>query len=173
MELIIHSLPGVFSSDHLDPGTAMLIENMEIQPDMKLLDVGCGYGILGMIASKLGAATVDLVDSDLLAIASTIENRAINQIFNARVYIGDLLIPVSFNKYDLILSNPPFHAGHSVDYQITISMIKQAYTALSSKGTLLLVANRFIPYDRLMKEIFGNVSCLVESASYRLLSGIK
>jgi 16S rRNA (guanine1207-N2)-methyltransferase len=116
---------------------------------------------------------VDLVDNDFLATASAKENIEINHIKNARVHTGDLLEPVSSNNYDLIISNPPFHAGKSVDYQTTTSLIQQAFHALTSPGKLIMVANRFIPYDRLIKEVFNNVSTLNESRAFRVLSGIK
>jgi 16S rRNA (guanine1207-N2)-methyltransferase len=76
-------------------------------------------------------------------------------------------------KYDLILSNPPFHAGYEVDYQIAQAMIIQAYDALYSGGKLIIVANRFIRYMNLIKDVFGNVSILNESEKYHVLSGLK
>ena len=81
--------------------------------------------------------------------------------------------PIGINKYDLILSNPPFHTGHAVDYQIAQAMISQSFQALNPGGQMIIVANRFIRYDRLIKEIFGNVSSLSESGKFHVLSGLK
>jgi len=92
---------------------------------------------------------------------------------NTTVLAGDLLGSVGSNKYDLILSNPPFHAGQAVDFQIAGAMIRQSYQALNPDGQITIVANRFIPYDRLINEIFGNVSCLIESGRFHVLSGKK
>ena len=169
----IRSLPGVFSFDHLDDGTKMLLTVTNIDPGSKLLDVGCGYGMIGLFAATHGAGWVDLVDNDLLAIASCKETLILNGVSNTTIFTGDLLDPVSLNKYDLILSNPPFHAGHSVDFQIAEAMIRQSYQALNHDGQITIVANRFIPYDHLIKEIFGNVSCLIESGRFHVLSSIK
>ena len=169
----ICSLPGVFSFDHLDAGTNMLLSVTNILPGSKVLDVGCGYGIIGLFAATHAAGWVDFVDNDLLAIASCTKTLAMNGVRNATIFTGDLLDPVGLNKYDHILSNPPFHAGHSVDFQIAEAMIRQSYHALNHKGHITIVANRFIPYDRLIKEIFGNVSCLIESGRFHVLSGIK
>jgi 16S rRNA (guanine1207-N2)-methyltransferase len=170
---LVRSLPGVFSYDHLDAGTQILLATPMDISGCKVLDVGCGYGLIGAYAAINGAGWVDLVDNDLLAVASSEETLAINMVMNATVYAGDLLAPVSQKKYDLILSNPPFHAGHAVDFQIAEAMIRQSYRALNPHGQMTIVANRFIPYDRLINEIFGNVSCLSESGRFHVLSGKK
>jgi 16S rRNA (guanine1207-N2)-methyltransferase len=169
----IRSLPGVFSFDHLDEGTKMLLSVINFRPGSKVLDVGCGYGMIGLFASVLGAGWIDLVDNDMLAIASCKETLSMNQVSNSTIYTGDLLDPVGSNKYDLILSNPPFHSGQAVDFQIAEAMIRQSYQALNPDGQITIVANRFIPYDRHINEIFGNVSCLVESGRFHVLSGKK
>jgi 16S rRNA (guanine1207-N2)-methyltransferase len=169
----VRSLPGVFSYDQLDEGTGMLVNAMRVPQGAKVLDVGCGYGIIGVYAATAGAGSVDLVDNDLLAIAACRETITLNGITNAQVFAGDLLSPVGHKKYNLILSNPPFHAGHAVNYQITEAMIDQAYRALYPGGQLVIVANRFIRYDHLIGSVFGNVSTLEESGKFRLLSGLK
>jgi 16S rRNA (guanine1207-N2)-methyltransferase len=151
----------------------MLLSKIKIRPGNKVLDVGCGFGIIGLFAATHGAGWVDFIDSNLLATASTTETLTINRVFNASVYTSDLLEKVSLNSYDLILSNPPFHAGHAIDFQITEALIRQAYQSLNPGGELQIVANRFIPYDRLIQEIFGNISYLAESGKYYVLSGSK
>lgn len=170
---LIRSLPGVFSYDHLDKGTKMLLDVTKIPPGAKVLDVGCGYGILGLYAATEGAGLVHLVDNNLLAIASCRETINLNRITNAEVFVGDLLNPMGPNMYDLILSNPPFHTGHVVDYHIAQAIIDQSYQALNPDGQMIIVANRFIRYDNLIKAIFGNVSTLTESGKFHVLSGLK
>jgi len=169
----IRSLPGVFSFDHLDEGTKMLLCATNILPGARVLDVGCGYGILGLYAAVEGAGLVHSIDNNLLAVASCRETIALNKIKNAEVFAGDLLDPIGGNKYDLILSNPPFHTGHLVDYQIAQAMINQSFQALNPQGRIIIVANRFIRYDHLIKMIFGNVSTLIESGKFHVLSGLK
>jgi len=169
----IHSLPGVFSYDHLDVGTQVLLEQIQIDSGARVLDVGCGYGIIGMLAAIQGAGWVDLIDSDLYAVASAKESIQVNKIDQATVFTGDLLAPVGAYRYDLILSNPPFHAGLAVDYQIAEALIWQSYRALNPGGQLTIVANRFIPYDRLIEEVFGNVTKLSETRRFHVLSGLK
>lgn len=169
----IRSLPGVFSYNHLDEGTNMLLSVIRVPPGARVLDVGCGYGILGVYAAIEGAGIVHLIDNNLLAVASSRETITLNRIANAEVYAGDLLDPIGSDKYDLILSNPPFHTGHAVNYQIAQAMIDQSYQALNPEGQLIIVANRFIRYDHLIESIFGNVSTLTESGKFHVLSGLK
>ena len=163
------SLPGVFSSSGLDDGTRLLISSLENLSGKKVLDVGCGYGIVGLYAAANGALTVDMVDSQLLAVASSRENIARNRYTNCQVYCSDLLSAVNAKSYDYILSNPPFHAGIHIDYQAAQALITGAVSALEIGGRLQIVANRFIPYDRLMVEVFGNVTVLAQSPAYRIL----
>ncbi len=169
----IRSLPGIFSFDHLDEGTEMLLSTAQISPHAKVLDAGCGFGIIGLFAAINGAETVHLVDNNLLAIAASQETLSLNGIKNAQVFAGDLLNPVLPDHYDLILSNPPFHTGMAVDYQVAHALIEASFLALNPGGQLVIVANRFIRYDRLIKEIFGNIAILSESGKFHLLSGLK
>jgi 16S rRNA (guanine1207-N2)-methyltransferase len=169
----IRSLAGVFSYDHLDPGTEMLVNTIDFLQGAQVLDVGCGYGMIGMVAIKLGAGWVDLIDNDYLAVAACKETLAINQITNVTAYPGDLLSTIGMKKYDLILSNPPFHAGQAVDYQIAQALIRQSYNALNGGGRIIIVANRFIQYDQLIKQIFGNISIMNSSGKFHVLCAIK
>ena len=171
--IYIHSLPGVFSFGRLDEGTEMLLGSIKNPRGLSVLDVGCGYGVIGLVAVKEGAETVHLVDNDLLAIASCRETLSLNGITDAQVFCGDLLDPVNSYMYDMILSNPPFHAGHAVDYKSAIAMVEQSYQALNNGGELCIVTNRFIRYDRLIHSTFGNVSILAESGKFHVLSGLK
>jgi 16S rRNA (guanine1207-N2)-methyltransferase len=169
----IRSLPGVFSYDSLDEGTSMLLSVCNIPIGARVLDMGCGYGIIGMFAAHQGADWVDLIDSDLLAISACKATLKQNQITNTAVILGDLLSTIGTRKYDLILSNPPFHAGKAVDYQIASAMIQQSFRALLPDGQIVIVANRFIQYDELIKQTFGNVAILASSGKFHVLCGRK
>jgi 16S rRNA (guanine1207-N2)-methyltransferase len=169
----IHSLPGVFSFDHLDDGTQMLLDCMQIPTDSQVLDIGCGCGIIGMVAAHLGAGQVYLSDNHILSVASTTENIHLNSISSAYVYASDLYASLPDVKYDMILSNPPFHTGKEVDYQVAQAFIAQGHQKLKPGGSLLIVANRFIRYERLMQQIFNNVSILQENGKFHVLSSQK
>jgi len=167
------SLPGVFSYANLDTGTALLLSTIDDLSGKKVLDVGCGYGIIGLYSAAHNAEIVDMVDSSLLAVVSSQENITRNQYPICRANPSDLLSAVKGRPYDYILSNPPFHAGLRVDYQAAHALISGAVLALEPGGHLQLVANRFIPYDRLMVEVFGNVKTLAQNSAYRILASRK
>lgn len=172
--LTVYSLPGIFSYDHLDEGTALLIDSISVPEHANVLDIGCGYGIIGLFAAfQEPTSNIDLIDSNLLAVAATQKNISSNQVPNAWAKPGDLLDIVQGKSYHLILSNPPFHTGKEVNYTVTTSLLQQSHQALVSGGQLILVANRFIRYDLLMKDIFGNVKILAQNNRYHVLSATK
>lgn len=105
----IHSLPGIFSYDRLDEGTELLLNNIEIPHTANVLDIGCGYGIIGLYAALSGAAHVDLVEANILAVAAANKNILSLDLSNATVIASDALNAVIDKKYELVLTNPPFH----------------------------------------------------------------
>ena len=168
----LRSLPGVFAfDDDLDEGTCLLLDQLDVAPGESVLDVGCGYGIIGLVAARLGASHVDMVDVNLLAIASARENIAGNHVSNTEAFLSDAFSAVGNNRYDLIASNPPFHTGKSVDYAVAHAFIEHARSTLKPGGRLLLVANKFIRYDHLMRTTFDTVECLIETNKYHVLQG--
>lgn len=162
-------LPGVFSNATLDAGTQLLLTTLGDLSGKSALDVGCGYGIIGFTAANRGAISVDLVDSQFLAVASCQENISRLRLPGCQVYCSDLLTAVADKSYACIFSNPPFHAGHQVDYQTAQALIASAKAALEPGGFLQLVANRFIRYDRIMTEHFGNATVLAQTPAYHVL----
>lgn len=171
-EFAIESLPGVFSHDGLDAGTAYLLASLKVRRGERVLDLGCGWGALGLVAARAGAAAVDLVDVSLPAVAAAARNIAAAGLTNARALPSDALTAVAGNRYDLIVSNPPFHAGKAVDYDASQAFIAGARDLLTPRGRLVVVANAFIRYERAMQERFGQVETLAESRQYHVLEAI-
>ncbi len=167
----IYSLPGIFSFDSLDEGTQLLLSSLPDLHGKKILDLGCGYGAIGLEAARSGANSVDMLDVNLLAVAAANRNIAHQEIAQARSLPSDVLSAVSDMKYDLILSNPPFHTGRDVDYQVANAFIQQSCQALEPGGQLLIVANKFIRYEKIMKSYFKTVKEIVQSPRYHVLSG--
>jgi 16S rRNA (guanine1207-N2)-methyltransferase len=169
----LYSLPGIFSHDRLDPGTRLLLDHLTISPNEAVLDLGCGYGIIGLAAAISGAGTLDLVDTNLLAVAAARKNLEKYDITQAQVHASDVLSAVQGRRYEAIFSNPPFHAGRDVDYQIATAFIQQSQDALKKGGRLTLVANQFIRYERLLEQFFRQVRCLGEDGRYQVWHAIK
>ncbi len=165
----IASLAGIFSYDRLDAGTAFLLDNAQFRPGERVLDAGCGWGALGIAAARAGAAQVDLIDNSLLAVAAAGRNIADLGLDNARVLPSDALTAVAGERYDLIVTNPPFHTGKAVDYDAAGAFIAGARELLAPRGRLVLVANAFIRYERAMQETFGSVETIAENDRYHVL----
>jgi 16S rRNA (guanine1207-N2)-methyltransferase len=166
----LRSLPGVFAYDRVDAGTALLLDVLEIPAGARVLDVGCGYGIIGLLAARLGAAQVELADVNLLAVAAASENIRQNRILQARALASDGVPEGAARRYDLVVSNPPFHVGKSVDGDIARAFIERAQYALKPGGRLVLVANQFLRYDQVLRAAFEQVICLASNRSYRVWS---
>jgi 16S rRNA (guanine1207-N2)-methyltransferase len=169
----LRSLPGVFSFDKIDEGSRLLLECLPVQTGGRVLDLGCGYGILGLTAARLGANWVDLVDGDLLAAACARENLNRHGITNASALASDVTAAVRDQQYSLVITNPPFHSGKEVDYEVARAFIAQARQVLNPDGKLLVVANRFIRYERLVRELFKSAERVAETSKYQVLSAIR
>jgi 16S rRNA (guanine1207-N2)-methyltransferase len=173
-DYLIRSLPGIFSYEHLDEGTSFLLANIKIPEDARVLDLGCGYGIIGMVAARMQkTALVDMVDVDLMGVASSIQNIHLNALDNAQAFASDLLSTCSENSYQLILSNPPFHAGKETNHIISSAMIEQAYNSLAPGGEFTLVANRFLRYEKQMENYFSKVSIKAQTNKYHIITGVR
>ena len=173
-KLTFFSLPGIFSHDRLDEGTGLLLETIDFPSSSRILDVGCGYGIIGLnAAAQEPSSEIDLVDSNRLAIAASQKNRSVNKLENVKIISSDLLDRISENHYHLIVSNPPFHAGKEINYSISVALLHQAFRALEPGGKLMVVANQFIRYDNLMKEVFGNSQKLAQTNRFHILTATK
>ena len=160
---------GVFGSAGLDPGTALLIENMSLGPRDRVLDLGCGWGAIGL-AAALGApeGRVILVDPNHRAVTLSRENLKMNGVRNAEVRQGSLYTPVGEDQFDLIASNPPYHAGRA----LVEEAFRGAPSHLSEGGRLLLVGkgNQGIRYyQRWLEGLFARVEVLSRGGGYRVL----
>ncbi len=169
-EIAFVTLPGVFAADRLDAGTRMLLDVLPDRMPGSVLDMGCGAGVIGIAASRLGARQVDLVDPNLLAVASARENVTRLRIAGARVLASDVYGAVAKDRYDLIVSNPPFHQGKEIDYTVPDRLIAEAPAHLEPGGSVLIVANAFLAYGKRMERVFRQVETVTATRQYHVLS---
>jgi len=161
---------GIFSSHGLDPGTALLIENLTVGPADRVLDLGCGWGAVGVAASKSASeGHVVLTDVNRRAARLARENLERNRVRNAEVRVGSLFEPVAEESFDVIATNPPFHAGRP----LVLRLLTEAPEHLTSEGRLVLVGKgsqgiRF--YQEWLESHFpGSVTVLGRGSGYRVL----
>lgn len=129
---------GVFSKQGLDFGSRVLINTLlkeNLTGDM--LDMGCGYGSIGLILSSFFNLKVDLVDVNKRAIHLTKMNVKENNISLAKVFYSDGYNNIK-DKYDIIVTNPPIRAGKEIVYK----MLFEARFYLKDSGVLYLVINK-------------------------------
>jgi len=167
----------LFSRDRLDQGSQLLIEHMPIGEQYKqIVDLGCGNGVLGIIAASLNpAANLLFCDESHMAIASARENfqHAFAQARSVEFRVDDCLRSVAADSQNLVLINPPFHQQHSVGDAIAWNMFKDAQRVLVAGGELRLVGNRHLAYHAKLKKLFGNCETIAADSKFVILSSIK
>jgi 16S rRNA (guanine1207-N2)-methyltransferase len=167
-KLGVVSYPGVFSHGELDPGTRFLLEALDRPRFRRALDWGCGSGVIGTYLQLLRPeSSVDLVDSHAMALRSAKETMERNELAPERVSASDGFSDVR-GTFDLIVTNPPFHAGVKTELSVTERMIRECGRFLVPGGRLVLVANAFLRYPGVLRESFSEVKVLAENASYRV-----
>ncbi|NUU59712.1 class I SAM-dependent methyltransferase [Paenibacillus agri] len=130
---------GVFSKGDIDYGSRVLIEMMEIPDGSAVLDVGCGYGPIGISAAHLvPEGHVTMIDINSRAVELARENAQQNGIRNVTVMESDVLSVVKGQEFDVILTNPPIRAGKAVVHQI----FEEAYEHLKVGGSLWVVIQK-------------------------------
>lgn len=161
---------GVFSKRMVDYGSQVLLNTLDLEPDKTLLDVGCGYGPLGLTLGKVFGVQATLTDINSRALDLARANAEKNQV-NARIFQSNVYDDVEGN-FDYIVSNPPIRAGKSVVHEI----IKGAFRHLEDQGSLTIVIQKKqgAPSAKAkMEEVFGNCQILKKDKGYYILESVK
>ena len=173
LSLRLRTDAGVFSRTGLDRGTELLLDALEVGPCELLLDLGCGYGVIGIVAAKLSAGGhVILTDVNERAVRLARLNVRANGALNAEVRVGDLYAPVADLAFDHIVCNPPLRAGRSVVDRI----VAEAPSHLLGGGHLWLVARTRQGAESLqgrMADAFGNAEIVKRGSGYKVLRATK
>lgn len=164
---------GVFSSKRVDKGTRILAESMVLPERGKLLDMGCGIGILGIVAARERPG-LEVVMSDInqRAVELTRLNAKRNKVSNFKVHEGFLYEPLGNTLFDTIISNPPISAGMR---KVVFPLVQGAKERLVQGGTLLLViqsnkGGKMLA--RAMDDTFGDHTVLTRKSGYRVLFAV-
>jgi 16S rRNA (guanine1207-N2)-methyltransferase len=146
--------PSLFSPSSVDAGTLAMLSCADFTKPVRVIDLGCGYGVVGIIAAKLlGSRHVVMLDNDDMAIACSKRNAVLNSIEDIAILKSDGYSALDDAGYDLILCNPPYHA----DFSVAKTFIEKGFNRLSVGGKLLMVTKRRTWYERKLTAIFGGV----------------
>jgi 16S rRNA (guanine1207-N2)-methyltransferase len=167
--LDLASWPGVFAHGRLDEATALLLGHLpEVEPGARALDFGTGCGVLGAWLARTHPQTrVLMTDSDALALRSARETLRRNGL-QAEVQAAHGFERIE-GRFDLIVSNPPFHQGHRAETRMSMQLLAPVLNFLNPRGQLLMVVNRHIPYRKWLDELFGRHEVLGSNARYHVL----
>lgn len=159
----------VFSTKRIDPGTRLLIETMILPEKGCALDIGCGYGAVGIVAAASNPKLhVILTDVNRRAVLLARQNIERNRVPNAEARHGTLYNPIEDYAFNCILSNPPVSAGMKTVEDI----IRGAPAAMACKATFQMVVRSKIGRKTLplvFEETFGNFAVLSRESGYRVL----
>jgi len=165
---------GLFSRKELDDGTRLLIEALDIRPRHTVIDIGCGYGPIGIVAAHLApVGRVVMIDCDARAVEYASRNIASHHLNHARkggkprveAVLGDLFGPVPGERFDRVVSNPPFHEGNDVLFPL----VDESYRHLRVHGRLYLVLMRYAGVQRHMRKVFGNCEIVADGGQHIVL----
>lgn len=131
----------------------------------------CGSGPLGLTAARLsGTGRVCMVDVDAEAVRCAARAVQVAAVANCEVHGSDIAAAVHHRRFDVVVTNPPFHVGKGTDLDVPTQFILDAHAVLKPGGSLQLVANRTLPYERIVQECFGNLTTLHDGARFKVLS---
>jgi 16S rRNA (guanine1207-N2)-methyltransferase len=164
---------GIFSHKKLDLGTRLLVESMVLPESGRVLDVGCGYGPVGIVAARLvPGLEVWMTDVNERAVRLAERNCERNDVACV-VREGDLYGPVGEMEFDVVLSNPPFSAGMR---RVVEPLVDGAWDHLVEGGSLQAVVRTNVggrALAGLMAGRFGGVEVLGRGSGFRVLRSVK
>ena len=169
----INGVPTLFAAGKLDEGTRLLLEALEVRVTDVALDLGCGAGFIGAhIARRATKGQVTMVDASLVAVDEAMRRVEQSGLTNAQVLPSDGTQAISSQRFDLVVTNPPFHIGGIQTTEIAERFIREAAQALRPKGRFYLVANRFLKYEPTMRSVFKMVEEVGGNTRFKVLRGM-
>jgi len=154
ISLVFETGNSSFSPHNIDKGTLAMLSVTEIPEAGKILDLGCGYGVVGIyLAKQTGEANVVMSDIDPGLVELAQKNAARNGVGGILSIVSDGFKNISINDFSLILSNPPYHS----DFSVPKHFIEKGFNRLLTGGKMLMVTKRKDWYKNKFIAIFGGV----------------
>lgn len=163
---------GVFSKNRVDFGTNVLLNSLPDLEGKRIIDVGCGVGVIGLcVAKRYKSSFVTLVDVNKRAIDLTMLNAIRNKVNNVHTILSDVYSNVD-SKFDVIITNPPIRAGKKKVHQI----FSDGFNVLNKNGKVFAVVQKkqgALSLKEHMKNIYGNCEEITKQSGYYVLTSIK
>ena len=170
-EFVFHTTWGLFSPRGIDDGSRLLINYLEVQPDDISLDVGCGYGPLGIvIARQSPQGQVHMVDKDYIAVEFAKKNTELNGLKNCEIYLSNAFSNVPNIRFNNIVSNIPSKVGR----ELLSIILYDARDHLVPGGRIFVVSINGLKdfIKRNFKEVFGNYKKLKQGKAYTVAMAV-
>lgn len=171
-KLTFHTTWGLFSPREIDSGTRLLLNHITLPANASVLDLGCGYGALGLaLAASAPTCHVTMVDKDFVAIEYCRKNARLNGLENTTILLSNGLQQVEAGDFDMVLTNLPAKSGKELYYL----MFFDAFDRLKSGGSFYIVTitglRGFV--KRVFNEVFGNYRKLKQGPVYTVAVATK
>lgn len=166
-KLYLETQPELFSPKNIDRGTLAMLSHVEFCSEDKVLDLGCGYGVVGILAAKLiGETNVVMCDVDERAVAIAKKNAVTNNVSHIAILQSDCLDNIEDRDFTLVLSNPPYHT----DFSVAKRFIEDSFKRLKVGGKMLMVTKRLDWYKNKLTSVFGGAMVYQEDGYFVFIS---
>ena len=167
IELVLNTNEEVFSPMAVDKGTKAMLSFVEFKEGDKVLDLGCGCGVVGILAAKqIGAGNVVMCDVSENAVQLSKQNAELNGVEGVTIRQSDGLKEISEKDFTLILSNPPYHT----DFAVAKGFIEDGFKKLIIGGKMIMVTKRLDWYRNKLSSVFGGVTVKEKDGYYVFLA---
>ena len=167
IDLVLHTNEEVFSPGAVDRGTKAMLSYVTFTQEDKVLDLGCGCGVVGILAAKqIGADKVVMCDVSGNAVLLSRQNAETNGVGEVIIRQSDGLKEISENGFTMILSNPPYHT----DFAVAKGFIEEGFKKLAVGGKMIMVTKRLDWYRNKLSSVFGGVTVKEKDGYYVFLA---
>jgi 16S rRNA (guanine1207-N2)-methyltransferase len=165
IELAYRTTWGLFSPKNVDEGSRLLLDHLEINENDDTLDLGCGYGPLGLTMARLAPqGTSVLVDKDFVAVEYSRRNAALNRIGNAEIFLSNGFDQIGDRSFDLIVSNLPAKTGKELYYLYFYDALVRMNPGARFYVVTISGLRKFV--QRAFQEVFGNYEKIKQGKTY-------
>ncbi len=167
-----HTTWGLFSPRIVDDGSRMLLDYLEVETDDRCLDLGCGYGVLGLsMARSASAGHCLLIDKDFVAVEYAEKNRLHNRVENASCLLSNGFDQIPRQQFDLIVSNIPAKVGKEMLYIYLFDAL--AYLKPGGSFYIVTITGLRQFFKRGFNEVFGHYEKIKQGKTYTVARGVK